>query len=231
MHLFWLSLFGLIAIFWMTYGLKVAYGAVRLPWLKDYARAADAECPRISLLFAARDEEEKLPRALATMVALDYPNLEIVAVDDRSEDATGKILEEFAASHPQLRAVHVSELPAGWLGKPHALQKAYEASSGEWLVFTDADVTFRADALRRVISLVRARKMDHLALLGGCGAQRVLGHGADHLFRHGFSTGGGFASGEQSELAHLCGCWRVSDAEAQRVRSLRHAPAAGNGSD
>src|SRR5258708_166980 len=166
MHLFWLVLFGLIAIFWMTYGLKVAYGALRLPWLKDYAPAVDADCPRISVLFAARDEEEKLPGALATLVAVDYPNLEIVAVDDRSSDATPRILDEFAANHPQLRVVHVRELPPRWLGKPHALQKAYEASSGEWLVFTDADVKFRADALRRVVALARRRGLDHLALLG-----------------------------------------------------------------
>src|SRR5579864_8043470 len=166
MHLFWLVLFGLIALFWMTYGLKVAYGGLRLPWLKDYAPAADADCPRISVLFAARDEEEKLPGALATVVAVDYPNLEIVAVDDRSTDATARILDEFAANHPQLRVVHVRELPAGWLGKPHALQKAYEASSGEWLVFTDADVKFRPDALRRVAALARAKGLDHLALLG-----------------------------------------------------------------
>jgi glycosyltransferase involved in cell wall biosynthesis len=166
MQLFWIALFGLIAIFWMTYGLKVAYGAARLPWLKDYAPLEDADCPRVSLLFAARDEEQKLPRALATMVAIDYPSLEIVAVDDRSADATGRILDEFAMNHPQLRVVRVRELPAGWLGKPHALQKAYEASSGEWLVFTDADVTFQPDALRRVMGLVRERNMDHLALLG-----------------------------------------------------------------
>jgi glycosyltransferase involved in cell wall biosynthesis len=166
MHLFWLVLFGLVALFWMTYGLKVAYGALRLPWLKDYAPAADPDCPRISVLFAARDEEEKLPGALATLVAVDYPGLEIVAVDDRSTDATARILDEFAANHPQLRVVHVRELPAGWLGKPHALQKGYEASSGEWLVFTDADVKFRADALRRVVALARARGLDHLALLG-----------------------------------------------------------------
>jgi len=75
-------------------------------------------------------------------------------------------LDEFSANHPQLRVVHVRELPAGWLGKPHALQMAYEASSGEWLVFTDADVKFRPDALRRVVALARARGMDHLALLG-----------------------------------------------------------------
>ncbi len=158
MHLFWLVLFGLVALFWMTYGLKVAYGALRLPWLKDYAPATDGDCPRISVLFAARDEEEKLPGALATLVAVDYPNLEI--------DATARILDEFAANHPQLRVVHVRELPARWLGKPHALQKAYEASSGEWLVFTDADVKFRPDALRRVVALARARGLDHLALLG-----------------------------------------------------------------
>ena len=166
MHLFWLALFGLIALFWTTYGLKVAYGAMRLPWLKDYAPVADADCPRISVLFAARDEEKKLPGALATLVAQDYPHLEIVAVDDRSSDATSQILDSFAASHPQLRVVHVRELPSGWLGKPHALQKAYEASSGEWLVFTDADVKFKADALRRVVRLVRERGLDHLALLG-----------------------------------------------------------------
>jgi glycosyltransferase involved in cell wall biosynthesis len=166
MHLFWLVLFGLIALFWMTYGLKVAYGALRLPWLKDYAPAADADCPRISVLFAARDEEEKLPGALATLVAVDYPDLEIVAVDDRSTDATPRILDDFAANHPQLRVVHVRELPPRWLGKPHALQKAYETSSGEWLVFTDADVKFRSDALRRVVSLARAQGLDHLALLG-----------------------------------------------------------------
>ena len=166
MHLVWLALFGLVALFWMTYGLKVAYGALHLPWLKDYAPAADADCPRISVLFAARDEEEKLPGALATLVAVDYPNLEIVAVDDRSTDATARILDEFAANHPQLRVVHVRDLPAGWLGKPHALQKAYEASSGEWLVFTDADVKFRPDALRLAAAFARARRLDHLSLLG-----------------------------------------------------------------
>jgi len=166
MHLFWLALFGLPALFWTTYGLKVAFGAARLPWLKHYTPAADVDCPRISLLFAARDEEKKLPGALATLVAQDYPHLEIVAVDDRSNDATSKILDEFAANHPQLRVVHVHELPPGWLGKPHALQKAYEASSGEWLVFTDADVRFKPDALRRVVHLVRERGLDHLSLLG-----------------------------------------------------------------
>ena len=166
MHFFGILSFGLIALFWITYGLKVAYGAVRLPWLRDYTPAEDADCPKISVIFAAREEQEKLPGALATLVAIDYPGLEIIAVDDRSSDATPRILDEFAAQHSQLKVVHVRELPKGWLGKPHALQKGYEVSSGELLVFTDADVKFEPDALRRVATLVRERGLDHLTLLG-----------------------------------------------------------------
>ena len=165
MHLFGLVLFGFIAFFWLTHGLRVAYGATKLPWIKDFAPASNAECPRVSILFAARDEEEKLPAALATLMAIDYPHLEVIAVDDRSNDATGRILDEFAATHSRLRVVHVTELPPGWLGKPHALQKAYEASTGEWLLFTDADVCFKPDVLRRAIALTKQRNMDHLSLL------------------------------------------------------------------
>ena len=160
-----LFFFGLIAAFWIFYGLRIAYGAVRLPWVKDFACAGDAECPHISLLFAARDEEEKLPAALASFAVIDYPELEIIAVDDRSTDATARILDEFAARHPRFRVVHVADLPAGWLGKPHALQKAYEVASGEWLIFTDADVRFKPDVLRRVLRLAKERKLDHLTLL------------------------------------------------------------------
>jgi glycosyltransferase involved in cell wall biosynthesis len=166
MHLFWEILFGLIGFFWITYGLKVAYGAVRLPWLKDYPPAANKDCPTMSIIFAARDEQEKLPAALATLVAIDYPQLEIIAVDDRSNDATGQILEDFAAKHPQLKIVHIRELPKGWLGKPHALQTGYEICRGELLVFTDADVKFQYDALRRAVALFRARGLDHLTLFG-----------------------------------------------------------------
>ncbi|MEQ1473837.1 MAG: glycosyltransferase family 2 protein [Candidatus Acidiferrum sp.] len=159
-------IFGGVALFWIFAGLRAACSSLNLPWLKDFNLTSERGVPRISLLFAARDEEEKLPAALATLAALDYPELEIIGVDDRSKDATGRILDEFAAAHPRFRVIHVRELPAGWLGKPHALQKAYEASSGEWLLFTDADVRFKADVPRRAMALVTERKLDHLSLYG-----------------------------------------------------------------
>jgi glycosyltransferase involved in cell wall biosynthesis len=166
MHLLVLLPFALIAFFWVFHGLRVAWGLLRLPWIKDFAPAKDADCPRISLIFAARDEQEKLPGALATLATIDYPDLEIIAVDDRSQDATGPILGEFSRTHERFRAVHVSALPPGWLGKPHALQKAYESATGEWLLFTDADVRFAPDALRRAAAMVLQKNLDHLTLFG-----------------------------------------------------------------
>lgn len=166
MHAFTLVILGTTAFVWIILGLRVAYGALKLPWIRDSSPITGTDVPRISLLFAARDEEEKLPGALATLAQLDYPGLEIIGVDDRSEDATGRVLDEFAASHPRFRAIHVKELPSGWLGKPHALQQGYEASSGEWLLFTDADVRFKTDVLRRAMTMVTVRKLDHLSLFG-----------------------------------------------------------------
>src|SRR5258708_287142 len=122
-------LFGAIAFFWVFHGLRAGWGALRLPWIKDFAPAPDADCPRISMIFAARNEEEKLPAALATLAAIDYPNLEIIAVDDRSQDSTANILDNVACKHERVRVVHVQELPPAWLGKTHALQKGYGASA------------------------------------------------------------------------------------------------------
>src|SRR5450432_4075212 len=169
MHVFAVIISGGVTFFWIFVSLRAAYGSLNLPWLKDFefpSGTSPKTAPKISLLFAARDEEEKLPAALATLAALDYPDLEIIGVDDRSTDATGRIMDEFAASDRRFRAIHVKELPAGWLGKPHALQKAYEASSGEWLLFTDADVRFKCDVPGRAMALVLQRNLDHLSLYG-----------------------------------------------------------------
>ena len=165
MHFLALILFGMIAIFWVLHGLRVAVGALQLPWLKNYALPENVHCPKVSLLVAARDEEEKLPLALQTLLQIDYPNLEIIAVNDRSTDGTEKILREAAGRDSRLKIVSIAALPDGWLGKPFALQNAYEASSGEWLLFTDADVRFRPDAVQRAMALANAKRLDHLTLM------------------------------------------------------------------
>jgi glycosyltransferase involved in cell wall biosynthesis len=165
-HTFWIILFALVALFWLYFGLRNLIGLLSLPWLSKFPPIGNANAPRVSLIFAARDEQEKLPQALETLSKISYPSLEIVAVDDRSQDKTSAILDGAAKSDDRLRIIHVKELPQGWLGKPHALQKAYQASTGEWLLFTDADVRFAPDALSRAMNLVQSRNADHLTLFG-----------------------------------------------------------------
>jgi hypothetical protein len=166
LHIFWTWLLGAIALLWIAEGIEIAIGVPSIPSLKNIRPLADSQCPSISILFAARDEAEKLPNALETLLKLDYPRYDVIAVDDRSEDGTGAILTGAASREARLKAVRVDSLPAGWLGKPHALQRAYEASTGEWLVFTDADVHFAPDLLRRAVALAEEKGWEHLTLLG-----------------------------------------------------------------
>jgi len=165
MHLIGLFLFSLIFLFWIVQGLRISRGALRLPHLENQA-PCETSCPSITLIFGARDEEEKLPRALSTLAEVDYPALEIIAVNDRSSDTTPTILREAARRDSRLKIVHVENLPEGWLGKPHALQKGYEGSKGEWLLFTDADVCFKPASLRRAMGMAQGLGLDHLTLMG-----------------------------------------------------------------
>jgi Glycosyl transferase family 2 len=166
LHILWTALLGLIALLWIAASIDLLRGVPSIPSLADADPLPDAQCPPVSILFAARDEAEKLPGALATFLALDYPRYEVIAVDDRSIDGTGAVLEAAANLDKRLKRVRVDKLPAGWLGKPHALRQAYEHAGGQWLIFTDADVHFAPDLLRRAIALANAREWDHVTLLG-----------------------------------------------------------------
>ena len=156
---------GFVAFVWVALAIDAGFGALKIPSLKGSGLLTDAECPTISILFAARDEEEKLPGAVATFLALDYPRYEVVAVNDRSQDGTEAILETAAREDPRLKVIQITSLPAGWLGKPYALHQAYEKSTGEWLVLTDADVHFAPDVLRRAIALAKTKGWDHMPVL------------------------------------------------------------------
>jgi glycosyltransferase involved in cell wall biosynthesis len=120
--------------------------------------------PRLSVVVPARDEGPTIGRALGSLLAQDYPDLEIIVVDDRSSDATARVLGELQASDGRLVVLRVDELPAGWLGKNHALWRGADRANGEWLLFTDADVVFAQGALRQGVAYATAENLDHLTL-------------------------------------------------------------------
>ena len=216
---------GILALAWLSRIVEAAFG---MPHVADIARpewdrrpsAPNGEPvvsePKVSIIVPARNEEESIRETLTQLLALDYSNYEIIAVNDRSTDRTGQIMDEVAASEspcsadtpfdcaqgmlvrvaaasaPQtgtdrsvratrLKVIHISELPSGWLGKTHAMWMAGQQASGDWLLFTDADVLFRPDSLRRAVAYAEAERADHVVLF-----PRMIMHGLGERMMIGF---------------------------------------------
>ncbi len=132
----------------------------------EYAVAPETILPRVSIVVPARNESGTIEIAVRSLLALDYPDYELVVVDDRSEDATGEILDRLKDEYgTRLGVVHVRELPSGWLGKTHAMWSAAEAATGEWILFSDADVLHAPAALRRVVHYAEQEQAAHMAML------------------------------------------------------------------
>lgn len=126
-----------------------------------------ARWPALSVIIPARNEVAAIERALRSHLASDYPGLEVVAVDDRSNDGTGAVMDRVAAEDPRLTVLHLTELPDGWLGKCHALARGAATARGELLLFTDGDVVLAPDTQRLAVRYLEARTVDHLVLLPG----------------------------------------------------------------
>lgn len=139
--------------------------AARVGALDDVAPLRDGETPTVSVVVAARDEAEHVEATLRSLLALDYDALEVVLVDDRSTDGTGDVARAVGADDDRLQVVRVDELPDGWLGKVHALREGCRRATGEYLLFTDADVRFAPDALRRAVGHAWRGDLDLLAVV------------------------------------------------------------------
>jgi len=121
--------------------------------------------PKVSLIIPACNEAETLEEAVRSKLECDYPDLEIILIDDRSSDTTGEIIDRLSLVDNRIKAVHISELPEGWLGKPHALTKGLEVATGDWYLFTDADVHFSNGSIKKTIAYCEEMKIDQLGVL------------------------------------------------------------------
>lgn len=140
-------------------------GCRRLRFLADLPAPGPGEpLPRVSIIAPARNEARALPGAARGWRDLDYPDVTVTLVDDRSTDATGEIAAGLAREWPALRVLRVDELPPGWLGKNHANHLAAASATGEWLLFTDADVVLARDALARAVAHACRESLDHLVV-------------------------------------------------------------------
>ncbi len=160
-----------IALAWVWKAVEAVRGMPRVAnlLLPEFDVSPKGE-PWVTVLVPARDEADDIAECLMSLLAQDYSNLKVIAIDDRSSDATGAIMDELAARAPQrLSVLHVAELPAGWLGKTHAMamgaRQAIAVDQPEYLLFTDADVIFQPQAIRRALAQAVATQADHFVLL------------------------------------------------------------------
>ncbi len=160
---FWLAIVTLVAS--VLFGLKLLIGNRQIGSLAATEPLVGDSLPKVSIIVAGRNEEPQVEGALRSLLLQDYTPLEIIAVNDRSTDATGEIMDRLAADEPRLRVIHVEELPAGWLGKNHALNIAAQQARGEFLLFTDADVVMHPTVVRRAVRHANENNVDHLAIL------------------------------------------------------------------
>lgn len=160
--LFWLS--ALTAAVLAGTFVELVLGTRRLRHLHDVPPAEGAEMPSVSIVIAARNEARGIEPALRSVLSQRGESIEVIVVDDRSDDATGAILDRIASENPRLRVVHVAELPAGWLGKNHALWLGAQSARGALLLFTDADVVMTPDTAARAAGYLVREGMDHVTV-------------------------------------------------------------------
>lgn len=111
-----------------------------------------ADGPLVSVVVPARNEARGIGAAIASLRALEYPHVEVVVVDDQSDDETLATARAAAGDDPRITMIAGRPLPEGWVGKPWACAQGVAATRGDWLLFTDADVVHAPDSLGRTLA-------------------------------------------------------------------------------
>ncbi len=124
-----------------------------------------ANAPLISVCVPARNEERNIRACVEAILTQDYPNFEVIVLEDRSIDATGEILRSLAVHNDKLKVISGSDLPKGWAGKPHALFQASKAARGEWLCFVDADTFLSPSTLSSCYTKAIETKADMFTIM------------------------------------------------------------------
>lgn len=180
----WLAAGIVLGADWLRRSLRTAFGMGKLTdvtspeW--DRLPGTKEPQPSVAVVVPARNEGGTIEQCVLSLLVQDYPSLQIFAVDDRSTDATGTVMDRIMARSDRLRVLHVTELPSGWLGKTHAMWRGGAETQSDWILFTDGDVIFRPDAVRRTLAYAETRQCDHLVIfptliMKGFGERTMLG--------------------------------------------------------
>ncbi len=137
-----------------------------LPWLDaSEQKKTSVFCPSVSIIVAARNEADIIERTLVSLQRIDYPDFEIILINDQSSDDTAEIAALIAAKDSRLSIIDSEDLPSGWIGKSWALHQGVKHARGEWLLFTDADCIHHPQSLRIAMTLVFDSELDFVSII------------------------------------------------------------------
>ncbi len=156
----WMILGGLIGLVWIVRLLAMRRILRKRIVLTSTSHAgADGPTPRISVVVAAKDEQDNIETCIETLLTQDYADFEIIAIDDRSTDRTPELLDALQSeAGDRLKVIHVTRLREGWFGKNNAMREGVAAASGQWLLFTDADCR---QLSKRTLSVAMGETLEH----------------------------------------------------------------------
>ncbi len=162
----WVGL-GFVVLIWLGNLLKVLRARKDRRYILDTARYPEARPEgRVSVIVPARNEEANIEACVNAVAAQDHDDVEIIAVDDRSEDSTAEILGRLGAEQPRLKVVAGHGPPPGWTGKVAACWRGQGAASGETLLFLDADVRLAPETVRLALAYLEESGADGVTLIG-----------------------------------------------------------------
>jgi cellulose synthase/poly-beta-1,6-N-acetylglucosamine synthase-like glycosyltransferase len=165
---FFLTAYTLVVLTWVVRCIVVQWVRRRLVFLSpDSPSLADEDCPPVTVIVPARNEEANIADCVLALLAQDYPHLQVIVVDDRSTDDTAAVVRSLVARDRRVRLIRVSHLPDGWTGKTYALQQAQPYASGEWLLFVDADTVLHPMNLRVTLAHAFREQADLVSVLPG----------------------------------------------------------------
>ncbi len=158
--------FAIGPVAWFLYGYMIFLGRRKMLLMRRPPVQVNLPRPAVTLIIPAKDEGQRIRGCLTSALSQDYPNYQVIAIDDRSVDQTGPIMDQMAAADSRLIVMHNTHPPApGWTGKNNALHAASQIAPGEWMLFVDSDVVLEKDALSAAMAVVLRKKFDLLSLL------------------------------------------------------------------
>ncbi|HXE53534.1 MAG TPA: glycosyltransferase, partial [Tepidisphaeraceae bacterium] len=162
-----LALYGILGPqTWAIYNQALTAGRRKMLLMKKPPHPIRGQPPHVTILIPAKDEGQRIRGCVESALNQDYPDFDVIAIDDRSTDETGAVMDQIAAQNSRLEVLHITRPPApGWTGKNNALHQGARRAKGDWLLLIDSDVVLESDALAVAMSVVLRKEFDMLSLL------------------------------------------------------------------